>query len=238
MRKTIERAERKAIIKLLSLGSGKECPICGWCGYCFLPAGMPPKRRFDAQCPSCGSFERHRLSFLAAKQVLPLGSLHTLHVAPESSIGPWLQSESSTYISIDLHRRAMKKMDLRQLEFDNGIFSLIWCSHVLEHIVEDNIAIREIFRVCRPGGIALIQVPIWRQQTYENPTVESDEARLDHYYQKDHIRLYGLDIVDRFEEAGFSSKILRAQDFGPKIVFKHSLSFISTNEVFIFTKGQ
>ena len=224
--------------KSSSLDSGRECPICGWCGDCFLPFGNPLKRRFNAQCPSCGSVERHRLSFLAAKQVLQFGSLHTLHVAPEKCIGPWLQSESRIYISIDLHRRAAKKMDLRQLEFDDGSFSLIWCSHVLEHIVEDNIAIREIFRVCRPDGTALIQVPIWRQQTYEDPTVESDDARLDHYYQKDHIRLYGLDIVDRFKEAGFSSKILRAQDFGPKIVLKHSLSFISTNEVFIFTKGQ
>ena len=238
MKNLIKRTRSKLIKTLLSLGSGKECPICGWTGYCFLPFGVPEKHRFDAKCPDCGSLERHRLSFLVAKESLQLGSLDTLHVAPETCIGPWLQSESRTYVSIDLYARAMRKMDLRRLEFEDESFSLIWCSNVLEHIAEDNLAIEEMHRVCRPDGLVFIQVPVWRQRTYENSEVRSDKDRLEHFYQKDHVRLYGLDIVDRFEKHGFVARTARAQDFGPRAVLNHSLSFISTNEVFIFKKGE
>jgi predicted SAM-dependent methyltransferase len=237
MNKLIKHSKNKLFNTILSLGSGRECPICGWTGYCFFPFGIPNKRRFDAQCPGCGSLERHRLAFVVAKKVLHLSSLDTLHVAPEASISPWLQSVSRTYVSIDLYAQAMRKMDLRRLEFEDESFSLIWCSNVLEHILEDNLAIQEMHRVCRLNGIVFIQVPIWVQTTYENDEVKSEKDRLEHFYQKDHVRLYGLDIVDRFEEIGFVSRIVRAQDFGPKAVLGYSLSFISTNEVFVFKKG-
>ena len=230
------KVKRQLLQKALSVGSGKECPICGWTGYCFLPFGNQGKRRFDAKCPQCGSIERTRLAFLVANKEMTIESCDTLHVAPEKCIGTWLENKSKSYVSIDLYAPAMERMDLRNMTFGDGRFSLIWCSNVLEHIVEDDAAIREIFRVSRPGGNVVIQVPIWREKTFEDNLIISDKERLKHFYQTDHVRLYGIDIVERFNSYGFVARIHRAQDFGPVSVTKHSLSFISTNEVFIFQK--
>jgi hypothetical protein len=106
----------------------------------------------------------------------------------------------------------------------------------LEHVERDDLAISEIHRVLRSSGIAFVQVPIWREKTFEDPSVTTEEERLRAFYQSDHVRLYGLDIVDRFEHAGFQSSVIRAQDFGPDKLIEHQLSFASTNEVFIFKK--
>jgi hypothetical protein len=81
-----------------------------------------------------------------------------------------------------------------------------------------------------------IQVPIWVQRTFEDQTKRTPKERLEAFYQSDHVRLYGLDIVERFEEAGFSSCTYRARDFGPEVLLESGLSFASTNEVFLFKK--
>jgi ubiquinone/menaquinone biosynthesis C-methylase UbiE len=78
------------------------------------------------------------------------------------------------------------------------------CSHVLEH-VDDNKALKEIYRVLKPGGVALIMLPIiegWHQ-TYENAEVTTPKARQLHYGQSDHLRYYGADVRDRIRAAGF-----------------------------------
>jgi predicted SAM-dependent methyltransferase len=160
-----------------------------------------------------------------------------LHVAPEACTQSWLQPRATSYVSVDLYNpAAMHQMDLCKLTFDDNTFSSIWCSHVFEHIETDDVAIAELFRVCRPGGTAVVQVPIWRVETYEDFSITAEEDRLREFYQRDHVRLYGLDIVDRFENAGFSGSIVRAQDFGPVMLTSESLSFASTNEVFLFKR--
>ena len=236
IKRVVRRTRQRLTHSLISQGSQRLCPICGWTGHCFLPTGGSVKHRFDAKCPYCGSLERHRLAYLVVQQVVRLNTCDTLHVAPEKCLVPYLKSESETYISIDLYAPAMKQMDLRKMDFADNQFDLVWCSNVLEHIIDDCVAIKEIYRVMRPSGIAFIQVPIWRQQTYENNKITEEEDRLEHFHQEDHVRLYGLDIVERFESVGFRASIVRAADFPPPKVFVHSLSFISTNEVFLFTK--
>lgn len=212
------------------------CPICGWKGQQFKLAGGRLKQRFDAQCPNCGSMERHRLAYLVATKCKDLDYSKVLHVAPEKQISKWLRSRSEEYLSIDLNSEAMVKMDITNLEIEDMSQTLIWASHVLEHVIDDSKAISEMYRVLKPNGIAFIQVPIWRFKTFENFKITKPEERLKTFYQKDHVRLYGLDIVDRFEKTGFSTEIHRAQDFGPELLLKHSLSFASTNEVFVFQK--
>lgn len=201
----------------------------------FLPNGIKTKKRFDAKCPQCDSLERHRFSFLVA-QKSKLDYSNILHIAPEKSISLWLKNFGKKYTSIDISGNFMIKMDLRKLEFENDHFSLIWCSNVLEHIEEDNLAISEMFRVLKPGGFAIIQVPIWRITTYENYKIQNNKDRLKQFFEKDHVRLYGYDIIDRFNKVGFISKIIRVQEFPPELIFKHSLTFISTNEIFLLKK--
>lgn len=80
------------------------------------------------------------------------------------------------------------------------------CSHVLEHIDHDIRAMQEIHRILKPGGVALIQVPMWyseKHKTYENPEITEPHDRIIHFGQFDHVRIYGLYVIDRLRDAGF-----------------------------------
>jgi len=214
----------------------RTCPICNWSGRQFAPGGASNKRRFDSRCPRCGSVERQRLAYMVATRCRTLDYSRVLHVAPERELSKWLRSMSQQYLSIDLYSRAMARMDITALDLDDNSQTLVWVSHVLEHVADDRKAIAEIHRVLAPRGVAFIQVPIWRIETFEDFTVSTPEERLSKFFHLTHVRLYGLDITDRFEAAGFSSEIYRAQDFGPEPLLQYGLSFASTNEVFVFQK--
>lgn len=131
-----------------------------------------------------------------------------LHVAPEYTLSNRLQALSNlNYLSIDLSsRRAMQRMDLTALALDDASFDVILCSHVLEHIPDDRRAMRELHRVLRPGGWAILQVPLdpERAMTYEDASITDPERRLEHFGQEDHVRVYGRDYPDRLREAGFT----------------------------------
>lgn len=180
--------------------------------------------------------ERHRLAYLVAERCKSLDYSKVIHVAPERELSKWLRSKAKQYLSIDLYAEAMARMDITNLELEDNSQTLIWASHVLEHVIDDTKAIAELYRVLAPVGIAFIQVPIWRTKTFEDFTKSTPEERLKEFYQTDHVRLYGLDITRRFEEVGFSSEIVRAQDFGPDVLLECGLSFASTDEVFLFRK--
>jgi SAM-dependent methyltransferase len=214
----------------------RNCPICSWSGRQFATGGASHKARLDCRCPNCGSSERHRLAYLVASTRVELDYSSVLHVAPERELQKFIQGRSADYLSIDLYKPAMAKMDVTALDLPDGSKTLVWISHVLEHVERDDLAIAEIHRVLKPGGVAFVQVPIWREKTFEDFSVRTPEGRLKAFYQTDHVRLYGLDIAERFERAGFESTIFRAQDFGPEKLLLHGLSFASTNEVFVFRK--
>jgi ubiquinone/menaquinone biosynthesis C-methylase UbiE len=52
------------------------------------------------------------------------------------------------------------RVDITDMNFEDDFFDVIICNHVLEHIVDDRKAIRVLFRVLKPEGIAILQVPI------------------------------------------------------------------------------
>ena len=227
---------RRLLYGLERTGTERRCPVCSWHGRHFAPFGAKHKRRLDAQCPGCGSLERHRLAFLVTQELAELDFRRVLHVAPEPTLAQWLQRKAVDYLSVDLDAPAMARMDITRLALPDSSHTLVWAAHVLEHVPDDAGAMSEIHRILERGGKACIQVPIWRVTTYEDPTIRDPGARLAHFYQADHVRLYGLDIQQRFEAAGFSSTVHRAQDFGPDRLLLHGLAFASTNEVFVFTK--
>ena len=128
-----------------------------------------------------------------------------LHVAPERQMSHLFRQERSVdYLSADLSSAlAMEKMDITDIQYPSNSFDVIYCSHVLEHIPNDRQAMRELCRVLRPDGWAILQVPILVESTLEDPTVTSPEERERLYGQHDHVRAYGLDYKDRLVEAGF-----------------------------------
>lgn len=217
--------------KLKSAMAPRLCPLCGWSGREFLRHGNGQRVRDDARCPGCGSLERHRLTYyhVMNNRVGRMDSV--LHVAPEKVIEKWLRSLSGQYLSIDLvEGKAMKAMDLTALDLPDRSQDLIWCSHVLEHIPDDAAAMREMARVLRPGGRAIIQVPIWREKTYEDWSVTTPEGRVEHFMQRDHVRLYGMDIIDRLNAAGLQVEVIDAKHLPAKAVRRYALSYHSTNQ--------
>lgn len=228
---------KKLRFRYLSLGSSRGCPLCGWTGHAFLVARYPNKPADSLICPSCGSSERHRFAYHVLKDRLADRADATLHFAPERCVEPWLRAISKDYLSVDLSSpAAMEHMDITDLRLRDGRFSLLWCSHVLEHIKDDRKAISELFRVLRSSGLAVIMVPIYGAETYENPEITSPAGRLEHFKQEDHVRLYGRDVSARLEEAGFAVELLQVSDVPPQDVKKYALDYPSTREVFLCTK--
>jgi SAM-dependent methyltransferase len=209
----------------------RRCPMCGWTGFRFEPFGNAATHRQDAQCPICGSLERHRLAFLLLRDRITPGQ-RILHVAPERVIIPWLVSLSSEYLNIDLYNPAMQQMDLTYLELYDGSKTLVWCSHVLEHIPDDRKALSEIHRVLEPGGVLVLQVPISGELTHENPSVSSDHGRLVEFLQEDHVRLYGLDLKERIERAGFECELLTSAHLSAEERTRHAVDARFYREVF------
>ncbi len=102
----------------------------------------------------------------------------------------------------------MVKMDITDIQYSDNSFDVILCSHVLEHIMDDHKALSELFRVLKPGGRwTIIQVPIFREKTFEDPLGKSPEERQRFFGQYDHVRSYGRDFKDQLEAAGFSVKV-------------------------------
>src|SRR5690606_22633231 len=84
-------------------------------------------------------------------------------------------------------------------------FDRVVCNHVLEH-VDDRKALAEIFRVLRPGGIALLSTPLieaWAT-SYEDDSIQDPDMRVLHFGQDDHLRYFGRDVRDRIASAGFA----------------------------------
>jgi SAM-dependent methyltransferase len=183
------------------------CPICSWQGESFSPAGLIP--RPNALCPQCGALERHRLLWLYLKRRTDFffARLKVLHIAPEPIFQKNFSNLSNLeYISADIASDiAMRMFDITAIPFPENTFDVIICYHVLEHIVDDKKAMRELFRVLKPAGWGILQSP-WereRETTYEDPTITTPDARTRAFGQKDHVRIYGRDYVDRLSEAGF-----------------------------------
>ena len=240
-KRTLKRVLSRLIDRIkylcLSFGSAVKCPICGWTGSSFLKISYPHKPADCFVCPSCRSSERHRFAYLTLKSSLLNHAEQTLHIAPEKCIGPWLKSISKDYLSVDLTSvSAMEHMDITNLCLEDGTFSLLWCSHVLEHVEDDQKAMEELFRVLRSSGVAVIMVPIYGDKTYENAEVKSPEERLTHFKQEDHVRLYGLDIADRLRDTGFKVDVLHVSNLPKECAKSYVLEYPSTNEIFVCTK--
>src|SRR5690606_8666735 len=108
------------------------------------------------------------------------------------------------YLTADLlNPHVMVQMDITDIQYPAGSFDVIYCSHVLEHVPDDQQAIRELCRVRRPGGWAVLMVPITVERTYEDPSITDPAGRLAAFGQENHVRRYGLDFAERLCAAGF-----------------------------------
>ncbi len=189
------------------------CPVCEHHFEEFAPFGA----RTDALCPNCLSLERHRLLWIYFQWLTKLfdGSPRKmLHVAPEICFEKRLRERvGAGYLTADLDaKKADVQMDIMSIQFPDNQFDVIYCSHVLEHVPDDRQAMREFHRVLKPDGWAILQVPVYAEQTFENPALVTPEEREREFGQFDHVRRYGPDYVDRLRETGFQVKVILATD--------------------------
>jgi SAM-dependent methyltransferase len=184
-----------------------RCPVCGSGFRSFLPAGRRP--RANAMCPRCGALERHRLLWLYLRERTDLfaRAQRMLHLAPERCLARRLQAlPRLEYITADYNPGAASVCtDITSAAFADSSFDAVLCSHVLEHIPDDAAALAELFRILRPGGWAILQVPLdeARERTFEDPDVVSPAERERLFDQADHVRVYGRDYPVRLARAGF-----------------------------------
>lgn len=189
------------------VGKNYYCPICEHSFRKFLPYGN--KGTDNRLCPSCLSLERHRLLwlFLKNKTSFFVENYSVLHIAPEQPfIKRFKKLKNLHYITADLESPiADVKMDIQAMPFQNNQFDIVICNHVLEHIPDDSKALHEIYRVLKPGGFAILQVPIdyKRDFTFEDPSITSRKEREKIFGQYDHLRVYGKDYPKKLETVGF-----------------------------------
>jgi SAM-dependent methyltransferase len=195
------------IFSIFLRGNKYYCPICDASFRTFFAYGS--KHRDNALCPGCLSLERHRLLWFYLKNETNFfkDKLKFLHLAPEQCFyGKFKKMPNLDYITGDLNSPLAKvKLDIHQMPFKDNQFDVVFANHVLEHVDDDIQAMKEIYRTLRPGGWAILQVPIdiKRDRTYEDKTVFDPVDREKLFGQYDHLRLYGRDYADRLATAGF-----------------------------------
>ena len=193
------------------------CPICESRIRKFQPRYGSNSHRSGARCPVCYSLERHRLDWLFLKtntQLMNANSKRLLHVAPEPMLERlFAKLDNLKSVTLDLEERnADIRGDLTALPCLSSSFDAIYCSHVLEHIPDDRMALTELYRVLKCDGWALLQVPVTATATIEDPTITDPVMRAKIFGQPDHLRRYGPDFAERLHVAGFDVRIYNAED--------------------------
>lgn len=185
------------------------CPVCGYSGI-FVDVSPGTGVRQHATCPQCSAGERHRLQWLVVQslaQRFDFRPMTMLHFAPELFFKQRFAKLVKRYETADLSGRAVDHQeDLTHLSMSDGSVDFIYASHVLEHIQDDEAAIREIRRVLKPGGLAILPVPIVSGKTVEYPTPG----------ECGHLRAPGPDYFDRYRKHFAHVEVYTSADFDPK----------------------
>jgi SAM-dependent methyltransferase len=211
-------------------GNGYTCNYCGAEYKKFVPeyagpgiAGALKTHSVVAGygenvlCPNCLSKNRERLLKAVIAEYLPIAGKKVLHFSPERNLYRWL-SQQAVVTTVDLTPGFYRDIDPQitfadatQLSFPDNSFDVVVANHILEHIPDDKKAMREIYRVLRHEGVAILQVPYSETltTTIEEPDVADPDRQAALFGQKDHVRIYALrDYVKRLEAAGFRVHLL------------------------------
>ena len=205
-------------------------PIDGKSFSKFLPYGYEDQRE-NVLSPSTLSLERHRLLWLYLKEKTDFFTAphKLLHFAPEQAFYKRFRNQKNLeYTTTDLNSPlADVKADICNLPFEADSFDFILCNHVLEHIPDDTKAMQELYRILKPGGTAILQVPqdLNRQQTFEDDSITDPKERAKIFGQYDHVRVYGWDYFEKLRRIGFKvEEVDYTKNLPPELIEKYRLA--------------
>lgn len=232
----------KMVAPLLYKGNKVECPVCERSFSKFLSYGSNVTHRENVLCPYDLTLERHRLMWIYLKDhsdFFTADQLNVLHIAPEQCFHKKFKAQKNiNYLTADLVSPiADMHFDLHSIPLEDNRFDVVFCNHVMEHVDDALQCMRELYRVMRPGGWAIMQVPqdFSRETTYEDPSIVSPEDREKHYWQKDHVRLFGKDYPQWLEKAGFTVEVFNKEEaLGADLMERYRIS--PSEVLYIFRK--
>ena len=222
----------RPLIEIVLKGNKFTDPIDGKSFKMFLPYGYG-KQRNNALSPSTLSLERHRLLWLYLQNETDFFTSEVkkkvLHFAPEQAFYKLFRNQTNIdYTTTDLFSPlADVKADICNLPFEDNQYDVIFCNHVLEHIPDDTKAMQELYRVLKPGGMAILQIPqdLNRAVTFTDDTITNQKERAEIFGQYDHVRIYGRDYFDKLRSIGFT---VIEEDYtkkiSPELVEKYCLA--------------
>ena len=224
---------RKGLFK----GSAYHCPLCETELARFLRWGSSR----NSLCPVCGSMQRHRLAWLVLQRrtdLLDGEPKRVLHIAPEPSLAArLLRQPGIDYLSADHEPlRAMRQLDITNLDLPSASFDVVLCNHVLEHVLDPPRAASEFHRVLKPGGWAAIAVPVRDTPTIGDPTCGDPAERQRRFGQHDHYWFFGPDIVDLLAAPGFAVETYRTPDI-TTVEERQRFSLLPREPLFICRKA-
>ncbi len=221
----------KKIAPIVYKGDNVECPVCERSFRKFLSYGSEVAQRDNVLCPYDLTLERHRLMWLYLKDhsnFLSADKLDVLHIAPEQCFHKRFKAQKNlNYLTGDLFSPlADIHFDLHSIPLEDNRFDVVFCNHVLEHVDDAHQCMSELYRVMKPGGWGIFQVPMdfSRDVTYEDALIVSPEDREKHFWQKDHVRLFGKDYPDWLRKAGFQvEEFIQQSHYSENLIDRYRL---------------
>lgn len=222
----------RPILAFFLKGSKYSDPIDGKSFRMFLPYGYGNQRN-NVLSPSTLSLERHRLLWLYLQNETNFFTsekkLKVLHFAPEQEFYKRFKKQQNLdYTTTDLvSPLADVKADICNLPFDDNSFEIIFCNHVLEHIPDDTKAMEELYRVMKPNGWGIFQIPqdLSRETTFADDSITDAKERAKIFGQYDHVRVYGRDYFDKLRSIGFKvEEVDYTSKLSPELVEKYCLA--------------
>ncbi len=240
---------RKVIDKFSLLPKKRQCNICGKQIFNYLPLpdhyiknfkkyGFPHSQKGAFEtidtghffCPQCYSLDRERLYAWYMKKYVSLNKDQSiLDFAPSKGLSNWIKlNYDCSYVTADLFMDEVDvKTDIENMDvFADNSFDFVICSHVMEHVTNDQQAMNEIFRVLKKQGRAIIMTPILRNfEGVDEDTSCNDVAeRWRRFGQDDHIRLYSQKVFsERLEKAGFHLIKITSPEIATDEIYKCGL---------------